>query len=240
MADLHVILHIPKTGGQSIRFHLQRNLRFDSEYVHIGPYGRRHASETGVLPWEERSDAERAHARVLHGHHLTSKSHLLVPEPRVVKYAGLLRDPASRMVSHYNFNVELKWVRKGQEAPDWAWWYRGQKRNYVCRWIKETFLGLPFDESQPDEALFAEITGVLEGFWLLATLPHFDTFVTRLYADIGVPPPTPRRVNVAGRAYPARVVLDDAISAAISRDHPVDCAVYDWVHGRMEQGLAPA
>lgn len=239
MADLHVILHIPKTGGQSIRFHLQRNLQLDAEYVHIGPFGRRHANETGALPWEERSDAERARARVLHGHHVTRHSHEHVPGARTVKHAGLLRDPASRMVSHYNFNVELKWVRKGQAAPDWAWWYRGQKRNFVCRWIKENFLGLPFDETQPDESLFAEITGALEGFWLLATLPHFDAFAARLYADIGVPPPTPRRVNVAGRAYPARVALDDEIRLVVSRDHPVDCAVYDWAHRRTEQGLAP-
>lgn len=232
--DLHVIMHIPKTGGQTIREHLRAHLEPHAEFVHFGTVGQRDAGERGMAPWHERSEAERALARVLAGHHLTVHTPKLVPGERKVKYAGLFREPASRMVSHYNFNVEIKWERRGKAAPGWDGWIAARRRNFVSLWIKERFLARPLDGGQSDESLFKEISEALDTFWLLGTMSHFDAFVAQLYADIGVPPATPGRANVAGRNHPVRLTLNEEIQARVRQDHPVDCAIYDLVQQRVD------
>ena len=239
MADLHVVMHVPKTGGQTIRDHLRQHLAFHYEFIHLGPFGEGHARAIGLAPWQERSREDRAGALVLLGHHANIDTPKLAPGNPRVKFSAMFREPAARLVSHYNFHVEIKRAKTGKDVLDWDYWYRGQKRNFVCRWIKQNFLLRSFDDTQSDEALFAEIAEALDSFWLLGTMPHFHAFVSRLYADIGVPPPSDRRSNIAGRDYPARISVTEEIRDAVYRDHPVDCAIYDMVHARAERTLGP-
>ncbi len=232
--DLHVIMHVPKTGGQTIRNQLCAHLELGVAFVHVGPFGDKHARERGLTLWKERSDTDREQVRVLAGHDLSIHTPDLVPGNRNVKFVGMFRDPAARMVSNYNYNVQRKWEDVGKPAPDWAWWYRGQKRNFISRWIKEKFLARTFDEGQSDESLFEEIAAALDGFWLLGTMPHFDAFVAKLHADIGLPPASEDRWSVAGRNYPVRLTLSEDIQRQVARDHPVDCAIYDLVQRRVD------
>lgn len=232
--DLHVIMHIPKTGGQTIRNQLCEHLLWDVECVDIGPVGDKHIRDNGLTPWVERSEAERAQARAIVGHDLSIHTPNLVPGDRTVKFVGMFREPAARIVSNYNYNVQRKWVDIGNGVPEWPWWYRGQKRNFISRWMKTKFLALPFDEQQTDEALFEEIAAALNLFWLLGTMPHFEAFTAKLHADIGVPPASKERWGVGGRHYPIRLTLDPQIEEMVARDHPVDCAIYDLVRQRAD------
>jgi hypothetical protein len=236
--DLHIIMHVPKTAGWTLRDHFRVKLAFHSEFIHLGPFGVRDAEERGLPPWEARSDAERGEARVIFGHYASVFTRDLVPGERAVKYSGLLRDPASRLVSHYNFNVEDKWIKQGKGVPDWSWWYRGQKRNFVCRWIKENFLREPV-EGVSDEVMYEDVTRLLGSFWLLGVVERFDEFAQRLCHDIGIPPPASgQRRNASGVDHPQRLRLSDEIAETVYRDHPVDKAVYDWVCARTPLRLA--
>ncbi|ANP46812.1 hypothetical protein ATE48_13265 [Candidatus Viadribacter manganicus] len=175
---------------------------------------------------------ERAKARVILGHYASVFTKDLVPGPRVVKYCGVLRDPAARVVSHYNFNVEDKWVRAGNGVPEWSWWYRGQKRNFVCRWIKENFLKENTNDVA-DEQMFDDVTRLLSSFWLLGLTEDYETFSDMLCADVGVVATGGVRSNVAGEHYPRRAVVTPEIAEQVYRDHPVDKALYDWVRARV-------
>jgi hypothetical protein len=235
--NLHIVMHVPKTGGQTLRDHLRAKLVFHSEFIHLGPYGESRAKQLGLSPWEERPAEERAKARVILGHKANITTKDLVPGARVAKYCGMLRDPAARMVSHFNFNVEYKWVRAGKDAPAWDWWYRGQKRNFMCRWIKEQF-ALESMEGLSDEALFDDVTRLFETFWLLGVVEHFDAFADALFADIGIESVRNSRVNAAGEDYPRRAHVTPEVTETVYRDHPVDKAVYDWVRARIEMQRA--
>jgi hypothetical protein len=237
--DLHIVMHVPKTGGQTLRDHLQTKLAFHTEFIHLGPKGDSRAKQLGLAPWAERTPQERAKARVILGHDASVFTKDLVPGERAVKYCGMLRDPASRMVSHYNFNVEFKWVRAGKDAPDWTWWSRGQKRNFMCSWIKENFLREPV-EGVTEAALYEDITRLLSSFWLLGVSERHQAFADALCADIGIATTNGARVNAAGDRYPQRAVMTPEIAEAVYRDHPVDKAVYDWVLARLDQNADAA
>jgi len=230
---LHIVMHVPKTGGQTLRDHFRHNLAFHSEFIHLGPFGVEDAKRQGLQPWEDRPPEERAKARVILGHYASVFTKDLVPGDREVKYCGMLRDPASRVVSHYNFNVENKWVRAGKDAPAWDWWYRGQKRNFVSRWIKENFLKQSI-EGVSDETLYEDMIGLLSSFWLLGAAERYQSFADALCADVGVPPTGGARSNVAGEHYPKRAVVTPEIAETVYRDHPVDKAVYDWLIARVD------
>lgn len=237
--DLHIIMHIPKTGGQTIRNHLREHLPLNEAFAHIGPFGDRYARENGLTRWIERSDAERAQVRVLAGHDLSIHTPALVPGTRNVKLVGMFREPAARMVSHYNFTCQFKFAKDGKTPPDWGRWYGGMQRNFISRWIKQKFLARPFDAAQSDEALFDEIVSELERFWMLGTMAHFDAFAARLYADVGVPPSSQAPSNVGGRSYPILLSMNPEIEAQVRGDHPVDCAIFDWVQARAEAAFGP-
>lgn len=200
--DLHIIMRIPKTGGQTIRNHLREHLPLHEAFIHIGPFGKRHARENDLTQWIERRDAERVRVRVLAGHDLTIHAPSLVPGPRKVKLVGMFRDPATRMVSHYNFTCQFKFAKDGKTPPGWARWHGGMQRNFISRFIRQKFLARPFDEKQSDEALFDERVAALDRFWMLGTMAHFDAFAARLYTDLGVPPSSQPPSDVRGRTIP--------------------------------------
>lgn len=237
---LHLLMHIPKTGGQTIRDHLRAYLTLHEEFVHLGPFGDADARANGLTPWKERSDPERARVRVLAGHDISINAPKLVPGERTTRFAGIFRDPVSRMVSQYNFMAYQFYARKALVPPPWAIWYKTKGRNYVTRWIQQKFLDRSIDDSQRDEDAYDEIVAALDHFWLLGVMNHFDAFVRQVYADIGVPQPSQERSNIGGRDYPILVTVNEKIDAQIRRDHPVDCAVYDLVERRVEAALQPA
>ncbi len=169
---LYLFLHIPKTGGTTINWHLRENLVYDEESIHFGGAGDTYRQIHDRKPFEERSALERSRARVLSGHRLHYGDHELVPDadPR---YFTIFRDPADRIVSTYNFRMST-----GNHAPQsFESWYGDWPRNKTFKWLRHR-VGC---HSMP------EMLDRLRSFWFVGVTEHLDEDLPKLFAQLGLP-----------------------------------------------------
>ena len=174
--DDHVycFIHIPKTGGSTIIVQLRTNLDYDTEFVHLGGEGDDYRRRHGLPAWEERPTDERRKARILAGHQVRFGVHESVPGRRP-RYFTILRDPADRILSVYNFRVQ----QDEADIPFWDW-YETYPRNNGYKWLKRVF-GIE-DDVPP-----WEITARLDEFWFVGVTERLSDDLPDLFAHFGVP-----------------------------------------------------
>ena len=102
-----------KTGGQTIRDHLGAGLGLD-RYLHLGRWNR---DEPYTFDDVAAMSAEqRAGLHAVGGHPLNFEFDALFPD-RLKKEIIVLREPAARIVSHYNFTSTMR-ERRGEPPLD--------------------------------------------------------------------------------------------------------------------------
>ena len=235
---LWIFLHVPKCGGTTLKAHLERHFTMDEQLVDFTHWGRSYRERHGRPDFADRPAADRARAEVLAGHHLDHRVRDLVPGPRETRFVTVLRDPAERCVSLYNF----RWSR-GRAPDDFErWyedWYRAHQADFMVRFFAETLFGadLPADAGQR----LAMAQQMLARCWFVTTTERWDEGLDRLCGAMGIPADW-RRHRTAGEApalpasHPAqretlmrRLTLDDALRDRIRADSPGDVALVEWV-----------
>lgn len=171
---VYLFIHVPKTGGSTINRHLRTHLEFDNEFVHLGAWGNSFREANDLPPWRERTGVERARARVLAGHEVTVGDHDQVPGAEA-RYLTILRDPADRILSAYNFQMHQQQTYE----PFWEW-YESYPRNNAYKWLKRAF-GLEGD--LPPSAVMER----LDRLWFVGVTEHLDDDLPHLFHKIGVP-----------------------------------------------------
>jgi hypothetical protein len=184
MSDpLYLFIHLPKTGGTTINGHLARHLAWDEEVVHLGPWGDRRRDQEGrpdptgwpAGAWER--------VRAVVGHGVDGSTADLVAG-REARYFTVIREPAERLVSLYNFQVS----RSGTDLGFWEWHERFGANRMTRRLRKALDAGSP-----------AELRDTLRRFWFVGVTEHLHDDLPHLFAAIGVPVTwTNRRVTGAG------------------------------------------
>lgn len=238
---LWIFLHVPKCGGTTLKAHLERHFAMDEQLVEFSNWGRRYRKEQGRPEFEDRPAEERTRAEILAGHQLDYGIHRLVPGLREPRYVTVVRDPAERCVSLYNF----RWSRG--HAPDdfdqwYGEWYRPEQSDYMVRFFAQRLYGadLPAD---PEQQL-AMAQRLLELCWFATTTDRWNEGLDFLSAAMGIPADW-NHYRAAGRSielpasHPSqgevvarRVTLDDALRAHIHADSPGDVRLVDWVRAR--------
>jgi hypothetical protein len=172
---LYVFLHVPKTGGSTINRHLRRHLDYDEVFVHLGGAGRDFRKAHGRADWEARPVADRSRARVIAGHWARYGVHELLPD-REPRYFTVLREPASRIVSAYNFQMQQR-----NDDQDFWQWYEDYPRNVAFKALRKAF-GLP--NGTPYRDVADRIDTLL---WFVGVTEHLDEDLPALFTALGTP-----------------------------------------------------
>jgi hypothetical protein len=218
---LWVHYHVPKTGGQTIRHELVAQLEIGTSFVHLGPW----AVQQGYFPATPRDLAglepdQLGRIRVIAGHNLDAATVNLF-DCRHVKEIVVLRDPAQRIVSQFNFKSFIL-ERRDQPEISFDTWYEGLGSNPMTRFLAKR-LELPVDV----DALIER----LKSFEFVGRTEDMDQWLPHLLRAMGLTPVLPKRANVTGVDHQRIVTLDDSLHARIQSDNPLDYMLYDGTLG---------
>lgn len=172
---LYVFLHVPKTGGTTIIRHLRTHLAWDREFVHLGTWGNNFREQHDRIPFEERPPEQRNLTRVLAGHQARFGIHRLVD--RDPRYFTVLREPADRIVSAYNF-------RMTQDHADISFdeWYADYPRNNSFKWLRVAFNLVGADA-------FPETREMMrKELWFVGLTERLNDDLPFLFRALGTPP----------------------------------------------------
>ncbi|AQA00229.1 hypothetical protein BWQ93_18525 [Sphingopyxis sp. QXT-31] len=238
---LWIFLHVPKCGGTTLKAHLERHFVMDEQLVEFSHWGRSYRKTHGRPDFADRPPEERASAEILSGHQTYYGIDRLVPGPRDPRYFTVLRDPAERCVSLYNF----RWSR-GHAPDDFTIWYRdyylAEQRNYMVRFFAEALYGtaLPADGAQR----LAMARQMLTRCWFVTTVDRWNEGLDFVCDAMGIPTdwqhhraagdsaPLPASHPSQSEVVARRLALDDDLRARIHADSPGDVALVDWVRAR--------
>ena len=241
---LWIFIHIPKCGGTTFKAHVERYVPIEEQFFEFSNWGRKYRAERGLPDFANRSESERAQARVLAGHNVSYGIHRLVTGNRQARYISVLRDPAERCISLYNY----LWSR-GQAPDDFGEWYRHFYRldqsNFQTRFLAEKMV----DAAQPEvgkEQLRMAIR-LLEKCWFVTTTDEWNEGLDLVFSEMGLPGDwTPYRKAGASVALPEshpargeiierRFVPDIATRAEIGVDSPFDAELVAWVRSNASR-----
>lgn len=238
---LWIFLHVPKCGGTTLKAHLERHFTMDEQLVEFSNWGRRYRKDRGRAEFADRAPDARARAEVLAGHQLDYGIHRLVPGGRDARYFTVVRDPAERCVSLYNF----RWSRghAPDDFEDWYGnWYRPEQSDYMVRFFAQRLYGaaLPADPEQR----YAMAQQLLALCWFVTTTEHWNAGLDFLCAAMGISADW-QHYRAAGNSVPLpashpsqrevvkrRLTLDDGLRARIHADSPGDVRLVEWVRAR--------
>lgn len=232
--SVYLLAHLPKTGGTTINVHLSEHLEWDEEFIHLGGWGDHRRRSERRPPLDERSPEQLSRVRVVSGHDVDAATHLLFPDAEA-RHVTILREPAARLVSMYNYRMSAPDAR----VVPFEAWYDEVPSNPATGWLRRRFArGLSF----PD------LLDALRGFWFVGTTEHLDVDLPFLFAAIGVPPGHDRK-RVAGggdglegldfpddrREVLVRTEVDDAIRDMVASDHPKDMRLWRFAGRRRSR-----
>lgn len=243
---LWIFLHIPKCGGTTFKAHVERHLQLEVSFFEFSNWGRQYRAEHGLPDFADRSEAERAKAEILAGHLVSYGVHHLVPGERDPRYFTVLRDPAERCVSLYNF----RWSR-GHAPDSFAEWYetfyRPNQSDFQTRFLAERLYGKQLPASSEQRIAMAK--QMLELCWFVTTTDHWNAGLDHLFAAMGLPADwqhyrkagdsidLPASHPSQGEAVAQKFRADTSVRDMILADSPRDVELVAWVEANRNRWL---
>ncbi len=211
--------HVPKTGGQTLRSVFIEQFTVGATYAHITAASSDHFPHTNA-ELAMLSMAERRQILIASGHGVDQTTRGLF-EGREIHEFVVVRDPAARIVSAYNYRARQ--IRDAGSAPvDFDTWYATRGTNPMLRFLADR-IGVP--------RRVDEVVDRLQQFDFVAETEQMDRWMPYLLRQLGCPDQVPPRRNVTGTDHEQVLALDPELEQRIIADHPGDV--------RLMQQLAP-
>lgn len=188
-AAVYVLLHMPRTGGNTIAAHLRAHLRnglwTPSRPSGLGWPGRRRYRLDHVPDFGQ--------VRAITGHYIgRSLERRFAGRP--IRRTLLLRDPVGFHVSYYNHRMMFS-LSRGGPTCGFERHLRAQPRDLVAilllwywlEWSLATILGTG------DALKYKLLNEALADFWFVGSYEHGDRLLAALAADLAIPPAASRR-----------------------------------------------
>jgi hypothetical protein len=226
---VYFLLHVPKTGGQTVQVHLQEHLGEDALWMPPAAPAWRRALGLGDPQRPARPQAVRAVA----GHHLR-RSHERVFAGRPIRRAVLLREPLSFHLSLYNFRM-MNRLRLNRAPTSFEAYLRAAPLDSMAHLILHRWLEIPWPVLALRSAAwkYARLNAALRDFWFVGDVGMCDALVAELARNLRIPRKARRRNTE--KAWLGRVSwsplraedLSDASVAHILGANPLDRALWE-------------
>lgn len=213
--------HLPKTGGQTVRTILVEHLGAGTMVAHLGEWAR----QQGIEPHTNEqisamSMEDRDRLRVVTGHRVNWETAALFAGRDLWEFT-VLRDPAERMVSHFNFDTFMS-KKRGVEPSSFEDWYQTRPENEMSTYLAQRLGARP-----------KALAGRLAQLDFIGETSAIDQWLPLLLSFVGLPASTPKRANVTGVDHDRVLQLDAPLRSRIEADHPDDVELFRLAQRRL-------
>ncbi len=149
MNEVYIFTHIPKTAGTTLRYHFQKHLLDQVEFIHFANKGNHLAKTSGRIPFEKRDLNARMKAKVILGHNVNKNTKKLVGSNKVIELI-FFRDPLAWEISRYNQYANARNL-KSENFLCFREWYQTEKIHSQFEWYLINYCliqNIPNDEQQ--------------------------------------------------------------------------------------------
>lgn len=224
-------MHLAKTGGTTFVGHLYEHIGFNTGYFDQGPHGNHYRQHNSLPEIPDLSQAEKDGISVIGGHLVYWGVHEHFPK-RDIRYITFIREPVSRVISHYTFDSSGKDVSFEE-------WYKTWIPNQMCVFY--------FDHLKVNTP--EDILKRLESFWHIAFTSELDYSLEYILKEMNLPLGYKNR-RVAGEKenstkdlgysiyHPIRekyIPTQDEIKL-ITEDHQQDISLYEHLRKYVVNG----
>jgi tetratricopeptide (TPR) repeat protein len=235
---VYFILHIPKTAGQTIQYHLAEHCPPGAFWNPRGvPYplsllGGRHR-----LPGR----GEVSRVRAVAGHDLGRSLERQFPG-REIRRMVLLREPLSLQLSLYNYRM-MNHLAKGLGTYPFAVHLRAQPRDFIAHWLLARWLEIPWTRlmMMSDDDKYRMLNRALGQFWFVGDYTDCDRVIAAIAPDLAVPA-VARPRNTAQQWHKqikweplTEAAMASGLREAVYRQNPLDRALWEsWQGARFD------
>jgi hypothetical protein len=235
---LYLFYHMPKCAGTTLIAHLaeempERLLRPRVRRGFFKEFGGGVADMRGLPAGLDAID-------VVAGHTASQGVARAFPG-RDVRPIVMLRDPASFLVSIYNYR-ERQSAEKGWSAVSFEHFRRTLPKNPITRFLLLRYLGIgyPLILTLDSRRRLEIVERALSSFWFVGSWRHADALTAELSRRLAIAPEARRR-NVSPEGSLAPADLPEEVLAAVRADNPLDQLLFDrWKDALWSGRPAPA
>jgi len=230
---VYFILHIPKTAGQTIRYHLAEHCPPGAFW---SPRGLPYPLSLHGRRYRLRGSNEVSRVRAVAGHDLGRSLERQFPD-REIRRVVLLREPLSLQLSLYNYRM-MNHLAKGLGTYPFAVHLRAQPRDFIAHWLLARWLEIPWPRlmAMSDDDKYRLINRALAGFWFVGDYTDCDRVIAAIAPDLAVPA-TARPRNTAQQWHKqikweplTEAAMMPGLREAVYRQNPLDRALWESWH----------
>jgi tetratricopeptide (TPR) repeat protein len=231
---VYCILHIPKTAGETIQYHL-------AEHCSPGAFWnpRRAAFPLALFGRRGRraGPGDTGRVRAVAGHDLSRSLERHFPG-REIRRVVLLREPLSLQLSLYNYRM-MNHLAKGLGTYGFAVHLRAQPRDFIAHWLLARWLEIPWPRlmAMSDDDKYRLINRSLAQFWFVGDYTDCDRVIAAIAPDLEVPA-IARPRNTARQWHKqikweplTEATMAPGLRDAVHRQNPLDRALWESWHG---------
>jgi hypothetical protein len=222
---VHFLLHVPKCAGTTVENHFRETLgagfllapRWHNPLRAV--IGNRYSMAPG--------DPRLPHLKVITGHSMgvSLKRHFARAE---IRESVLLRDPVGYHLSLYNYRIARHRAGTGPKPPEFATWYKAQRRDPISRFILNHYFeqGIPMLYRLSSRARLAWLEARLRDFWFVGSYRRADEMIAGISRELGVAEQA-ERMNTGSPNDMTEAALDQRMRQRIVSENAVDQALWD-------------
>src|SRR5580704_13054935 len=229
-AAVYFLLHIPRTAGQTIQYHLAEHCPPGTMWL-----PRRARFPLSLTSSKYRRDGldDLARVRAVAGHDAGAslERHFC---GREIRRAVLLRDPLSLQLSLYNYRM-MNHLNRGFGTYSFDLHLRALPRDWVAHRLLAGWLEIPWPRllTMSGAQKYRILNRMLAGFWFVGSHADCDRLIAAIAPDLGAPPAAQAR-NTAGQwqkqVYWQPLTADNLSAAqrqAVLARNPLDTAIWE-------------
>jgi tetratricopeptide (TPR) repeat protein len=227
---VYFLLHIPRTAGQTIEFHLEEHAAPGTVWMprHLpgGPMLAKPRHDLSQLG-DPRS------VRAVVGHDI-GRSLERYFEGRVIRRVVLLRDPIGHRLSLYNYRM-MNHLNKGLGTYSFGLHVQALPRDWVAHRLLHVWLEISWARLMvmSDFEKYQILNETLREFWFLGSYTDCDQVIAAIAQDLGVP--LRARARNTARQWQKRIYWESLTAedlgptkrAALLRRNPIDTALWE-------------